>query len=303
MSFLNQDSRFLGLEDAHAGSDAQTVIVPVPFERTSSYGVGSARGPEAILQASQQVELRDVDLQAEPWALAGGIATREPLPVGDGNEALTGCDLSDMLQELVASHLDQEQFVVTLGGEHTSIVGAARAHLRRWPEATILQLDAHSDLREQYLGDAWNHACAMSRILDRGGHLVQVGIRSECEEDFLNAQKHQAKTLTARSIHQLDRHGESWMDEVVNACQQEVYITLDTDVFDPALVPDTGTPEPGGLTFEQYDRLLEKLCAERTVVGFDVSELAPVQHTSAFVMAKVVSRTIGRIHQVRSKEF
>jgi agmatinase len=293
--WLPRASRFLGLEDAQADPQrSRCVILPVPFERTSSYGRGSHAGPGAILAASQQVELRDADLDTEPWTLFDGIVTRSAL---DTRHVRNGEALMHALHTTVGEYLDQGRMVVTLGGEHTSIVGAARAYASRHDDLTILQLDAHSDLRPSYNDDRWNHACTMARICEFNPAVVQVGIRSESADDLPLVQKHGIAVFHGERLQRDALAGADWIEPIVNACGQRVYITLDCDVLDPTVMPATGTPEPGGLTWMQITMLLARLCAQRTVVGFDVSELAPLQHLHApqFIVAKLIYRLIGLI--------
>lgn len=292
-AFLSQEERFLGLDDALADpGSAGVVIVPCPFERTSTYAAGSERGPSALLEASQQIELFDCDLGLAPSQAAGGIATLAPLPVTAGDD---GASVALRLEEAVGRWYDAGKFVVTLAGEHSGVVGAVRAHAERTKGLTVLQLDAHSDLRESYLDDPWNHACAMARILDFCPNLVQVGIRSEAEEERQRVTDLGVPCFYGAAVKARDSIGEDWIAAILEACGPEVYITFDLDVFDPAIMPATGTPEPGGLTWEHVVALLDRLCRERKVVGLDMSELAPIPglHHPQFTAAKLLSRFIG----------
>ncbi len=293
IEFLPAEQRFLGLDDSMANPEtAGAVVVCVPFEQTSSYGLGSSLGPAAILRASHEVELRDAELGIEPWRVAGGIATRVPLAVTDADD---GPSIAGALDDAVAPFIERGQLVATLGGEHTSIVGAVRAHARAFPGLTVLQIDAHSDLRGSYNGEPWNHACAMSRVLECAPDLVQVGIRSEATEDLPLRDKHAVRTLYANRLHDDDHSGADWIAGVIGSCAQNVYVTLDCDALDPSILPATGTPEPGGITWRQINTLLERVCAERRVVGFDINELAPIEGLShpQFMMAKLAARFIA----------
>jgi agmatinase len=290
--FLPKDRNFLGLDpaDAHPGT-AGVVVLPVPFEETSSYGQGSNEGPDAILEASQEVELFDSVVGFEPYQAAGGVATRMPLEV----TGLDGAAVAERLYGETKHWLAQNKMIVTLGGEHTSVVGAIRAHCERFDDLTVLQLDAHSDLRPAYLGSPWNHACAMARVLDFHGHIVQVGIRSQAKEEREIAGEKGLPVFYAHDIQQSRGNRPPWIQQVIDATRPNVYITLDCDAFDPSIIPATGTPEPGGLDWRQVDGLLARLCVERNVVGIDISELAPIpgiQHPQ-FTMAKLVYRLIG----------
>lgn len=292
-AFLAQGQRFLGLDDAQADPDrAGVILAPVPFEATSSYGHGSRGGPAAILAASHQVELRDCDFDGEPWAIAGGIATLCPLPVEDGDDGRT---VMGRLDRVVTDWLDRGKTVVCLTGEHTGSVGAMRAHARLVRDLTVVQIDAHSDLRAAYLGDPWNHACTMARVLDFHDRIVQVGIRSESPEDAAVVQERRIPVFRAAGIHRDDARRADWVAPIVEACSANVYVTLDCDALDPSVIPATGTPEPGGLDWAQINRLLERLCRDRRVVGFDLTELAPIPglRYPEFTAAKLVSRFIG----------
>ena len=291
--FLAANQRFLGLDDRQADPDESEIIVlPVPFERTSSFGIGSAAGPEAILRASREVELYDTELGFEPWAAAGGIATLQPLslePDDDGKAVMESVD------RVVSYWRDRRKMVVTIAGEHTGVVGAVRAHTRSSAAVTVLQLDAHSDLRDSYLGDRWNHACTMARVLDFHDDVVQVGIRSESVEDRSLAASRGVRVFRASKILDDADRGRDWIAPVLDACAERVYVTLDCDVLDPAVLPATGTPEPGGLSWRQINALLERLCRARRVIGFDVSELAPLAgfNHPQFTVAKLIARFMG----------
>jgi len=294
-TYLDADGRFLGLDDEQADPDeARVVVVPVPYEATSSYGGGSAAGPAAILDASHQVELYDLELGFEPWAAAGGIATLRPLGLdGCGN----GEAVMERLERVVAEQLERRRIVVTLGGEHTAVVGAIRAHVRAVQPLTVLQLDAHADLRESYQGDRWNHACALARVLDVHDDIVQVGIRSGTPDEVATAHRHGIPIITGADVRRATGDGVDWIEPIIERCSANVYVTLDCDVFDPAVMPATGTPEPGGLSWTQVDELVRRLCAARRVVGFDVSELAPIAglRLAEFGIAKLVARFVGYI--------
>lgn len=291
--FLAANQRFLGLDDRQADPDESEIIVlPVPFERTSSFGIGSAAGPEAILRASREVELYDTELGFEPWAAAGGIATLQPLalePDDDGKAVMESVD------RVVSYWRERRKMVVTIAGEHTGVVGAVRAHTRSAAEVTVLQLDAHSDLRDSYLDDQWNHACTMARVLDFHDDVVQVGIRSESLEDRSLADARGVRVFRASKILDDADQGRDWIAPVLEACAERVYVTLDCDVLDPAILPATGTPEPGGLSWRQINALLEHLCRARRVIGFDVSELAPLAgfNHPQFTVAKLIARFMG----------
>jgi agmatinase len=239
------------------------------------------------------VELFDVDLGYEPHAEAGGIATLAPLLVS----APDSKTMAERLERVVARWIRTEKKIVTLGGEHTSVVGAIAAHARRWPDLTVLQLDAHSDLRPAYQEDPWSHACAMARVLDFHQDLIQVGIRSESKEEHEFVRAREIPVFYGNAIHDMHEDGADWIGPIIERCSQSVYVTFDCDVLDPSMMPATGTPEPGGLTWRQLDKFLALLCRLRNVVGIDVSELSPVPGLNfpEFTVAKLVNRFIGRM--------
>jgi agmatinase len=291
--FLQSEFNFLELPpEACDPATAGAVVLPMPYERSSTFGLGSANGPEAILKASHEVELFDAVLADEPHRLAGGIATREPLSVA----AMEPWKAADLLHDEAAHWLEQEKFVCVLGGEHASIVGAIRACSERYPDLTVLQLDAHSDLREEYEGDPWSHACAMARVLDFHKRIVQAGIRSQARAERERSEAMGFPVFYAHGIHEKDGAWGDWAGEIVSACSDHVYLTIDADAFDPSVIPATGTPEPGGFSWSQMDVLLEALCRSRRVVGMDVSELSPIEGVlhPQFTIAKLLARLIGR---------
>lgn len=292
-SFLSAEANFLALDAEWSHPDTAGVIVQcAAFERTSSFGLGSALGPQALLNASHEVELFDAALGFEPYLAAKGIATMTPLDI-------SGCDgagLAERLCRATAQWIERQKFVVTLGGEHTSIVGAVRAHCQAFSDVTVLHLDAHSDLREDYQGDPWSHACAMARVLDFHDHLVQGAIRSQERVEREASEARGVPVFYAHEIHDREASGEDWIGDMIRATRSRVYVSFDCDALDPSIVPATGTPEPGGLTWRQVDRLFARLCAEREVIGLDVSELAPLEgeRRSEFTVAKLVYRILGR---------
>lgn len=292
---LSPDENFLALDREWSDPDsAGVVVLQAPFERTSTFGLGSARGPEAIIAASHEVELFDAALGCEPYRAARGIATLPPLAVPD---AADGALIARTLRDEVKRWRDRGKFVVVLGGEHTSTVGAAQAVCETVADLTVLQLDAHSDLRPDYQDDPWNHACHVARILDFHDVVVQVGIRSQAREERECAEARAIPVFHAHDIARWERVREDWIGRVIDALRPNVHVTFDCDIFDPAVIPATGTPEPGGLDWWQIDALFERLARERTVVGLDVTELAPIEGLAhpQFTIAKLVYRIIGRV--------
>jgi agmatinase len=301
---------FLNLPEEHQRPGTSRVhLLPVPLEATVSYGGGTRRGPAAIIEASRQVELFDRALGGEP-ALAYGIHT---LPALDA-----AGDVADVLarvEDAVAAILGAGKLPVTLGGEHTVSIGpvraihaAARAAAAGGADAAplaVVQVDAHADLRGGFHGSSYSHACVMRRLVEETGcELFQVGIRSlSAEEDgFIRAKAATVRTFFADEIH-ADAGG-GWLDELAGRLAgRRVYLTIDVDGLDPAVVPATGTPEPGGLTWGQALALIATVGrAAGSVVGIDCVELAPVAglHAADFAVAKLLYRAISAAVRQRS---
>ena len=277
---------FLGLDEAQCSyKDAQIVILPVPFEMTTSYAKGTSRGPEAILEASEQVELYDEELDLEPYQ--AGIAT---LPELD----FVGMSLSEAMsyiEEQVAKISQDGKIPFMLGGEHSITAPAVRAVGTSNKDAiTVVQLDAHADLRQQYEGTPFSHASVMARVREKFP-AVQIGIRSLSKEeaDWIKSEK-----LPVFYAHVLRESG--WQEKALAAVKTEkVYLTIDIDALDSAIMPDTGTPEPGGMTFVELTSFVKKLMESKQVVGLDLVELMPQEgrHASDFLAARLASKCIG----------
>ena len=285
--------QFLGvpLERGSEGPPA-VVVLPVPYDETSTWMKGADEGPRAILEASAAIELYDIETHSEPHR--AGITTRLPVNYSGDPEGL-----AERVWSEVTSVLEASQLPVVLGGEHSVSIGAIHACADRFEDLSVLQIDAHGDTRESYEGSSHNHACVMARARERSP-IVQVGIRS----------------LDASEVESLDRPrvffahdiaaagNTEWMDRAVGLLTEHVYVTIDLDAFDPAVLPATGTPEPGGLDWHQVTELLRRVAENRTVVGFDVVELlpAPGHQGSAFTAAKLVHRFIAMILSARGSD-
>ena len=265
---------------------ARAAIIPVPYDRTATWKKGASRAPEAILEASHHLERFDVAINVEPakW----GIATLEPVEFEGPPE-----ELADRVDERVAEVIEKSQLPVILGGDHSISIGAIRAAARLVPGVTVLQLDAHTDTREEYEGSAFNHACTMNWAR-KWCPIVQVGIRAVDvpEMPLLDPDR----VFFAHDICGPNATTE-WTDRVVELIGEKVYVTIDVDCFDSSVVPATGTPEPGGLDWYQVDALLEQVAKHREVIGFDIVELLPTpgQWASDFLAAKLIYRFLGRI--------
>jgi len=264
---------------------ARAAIIPAPLEATVSYGHGTALGPAAIIFASQQLELYDNVVDRQTMDL--GVITRPAVNVSPPLEAALA-----RIEAAVGHELDAGRLPVLLGGEHTVTVAALRALVkRRGADFTVLSLDAHLDLRDSYEGSPYSHACAMRRALDLGLEVRHIGARScsLAEMDLIRARG--MEPLWAREVH----NDPDWLQKAVAGLEGPVYLTLDVDGFDASVMPATGTPEPGGLSWPQVTTWLEAVCARCPVVGLDVVELAPLMGMTAwdFTAAKLVYRALG----------
>lgn len=293
------DHNFLGIDEPWCHPEqAGVYVLPAPYEHTSSYILGSDRGPSAILEASAQVEFYDEQLGCEPFREWGGIATATTLDL----QGRVDGQAVEAIQSFVAPHVGTGRFLVTLTGEHTGALGAIRAHAKRYPGLCVVQIDAHGDLRHAYGGNPFSHASVMARVVDDGHRLVQVGIRSICPEEIqrINTTRN-ITTFFASSI--LDPSGPyegraaRWVPEVVAACTGPVYLTFDCDGLDSAIIPALGTPEPGGLGWYDTLHLVTALANGPGIVGMDISEIAPIEGFVApqFAIARLIYRMLGRI--------
>jgi agmatinase len=241
---------------------------------------GADKGPEAIIRASGNMELYDIETDSQVYQ--EGIFTDEPVD--------SGPDVGKMVKAVerrVNNHLASDKFVVVLGGEHSVSVGTVQAHVRKYPGMTVLQLDAHSDLRSEYEGSKYNHACVMARVREMCP-IVQVGIRSmDISEKPAMDRK---RVFLAEDLHA----GNASVEDIMGMLTDQVYITIDLDVFDPSIMPSTGTPEPGGLLWYDVLDLLQRVCCRSTVVGFDVVELCPVETNWGpdFMAAKLIYKLL-----------
>ncbi len=290
MKELGIKQNFLGIEKKYSNyKNSQIVVLSVPLEKTVSYGKGTGRGPQEILKASHYVEFYDEEQKRE-LCFEKGICTLEPMN-------LNKLSIEKALQKIhkeVARHIDEGKFVVTLGGEHSLSAAPIMAYHERFPNLSILQIDAHSDLRDSYEGSKYSHASVMARVAEFNTNIVQVGIRAQCIEEVELKQKKGIKTFYAREI-KMGMYGDNWHELIVNNLSENVYITFDVDGLDPSLIPATGTPEPGGLFWDETMNLLKSVGTEKNIVGFDVVELAPTKYhpSSNFVAAKLVYKMMN----------
>jgi agmatinase len=283
---VNDIPPFGGDEAASSFDGARAVILPVPYEATVSYGGGTARGPEAILRASAQVELYDEQLGGEPFH--AGLFTDGMLDVSGTTE-----EVVHRIEARFGELMDARKLVLMLGGEHAITPGGVAAAVSRHPGLHLVQLDAHADLRQAYAGDRFSHACAMARCVDLGVALTAVGIRNYSIEE---ARWIRQGIPGYRIVHAWEMEHESWIERVLEGLDEKpVYLTIDLDYFDPAVIPATGTPEPGGLAWWPTLRFLDRLIERADVVACDLVELAPSPglHHADFTAARLAYKLIG----------
>jgi len=266
--------------------DAKFVVVPVPYDLTSTYQPGSRRGPAAIIEASANMELYDEELKKETYLC--GIHTVEPLSV----DARGPKNMVNLVRKKISRIVAMNKIPVMLGGEHSISSGAVEAILEKYPKLTVLQFDAHADLRDSYQNTAYSHASVAKRIADMCD-LVQVGIRSMSKEDAEYLSKSKVKSYSADFV--LEK--ENFHEMICKNLRGDIYVTIDLDVFDPSIMASTGTPEPGGLYWRQVLRLLKAAAKKCDIRGFDVVELAPLPGIVApdFLAAKLIYRFMGYI--------
>ena len=273
---------FLGLEEAAYTEleGASVVILPVPYEGTVSYKSGTRFGPKAIIEASSYVELYDMEYHIEAYKNIGIFTAAPVIPNTDSVRSM-----QQAIREIYYKYLKENKFVVMLGGEHSITLAAVKAHLDLGEDFGVLYLDAHGDLRNEYEGSIYNHACVMRRISEHVP-IVGVGIRSICQEEAAYIKKEEISVFTPQNI----RETSDWITEVLNVLPEKVYISLDVDVFDPSFMPATGTPEPEGLSYYEVRELLKEVTREKKVIGLDVVELSPCEnlHHCEFSMAKLI---------------
>ncbi len=290
MKVLNKQSNFLGLDKKYSDyENSQIVILPIPLEKTVSYGKGTAKGPKEILKASHYVEFFDEETNGE-ICFEKGIATLHE----DDYSKLTLKKSLDKIYTKAKTLLHDGKFVVTLGGEHSVSFPVIKAHLEKYPDLSIFQIDAHSDLRQIYEGTKYSHACVMARVAELTTQITQVGIRAQCKEEARFIKENGIKTFYTRDI-RTNKFGKNWQKKVVETLGENIYITFDLDGFDPSLLPATGTPEPGGLFWDETMKLLKMVGESKNIVGFDVVELAPskVHTASNFTASKLTYKLMN----------
>ncbi len=269
---------FAGLSSAFADYDkSKIVVLPVPYDATSTWVKGADKGPEALLEASVALEWYDIETKTQVYLQ--GINTAQPVMEQKSPELLC-----DSVEKRLLKIIADKKFPVTIGGNHTVSIGAFRAMAKTYNDLTILQLDAHSDLRKAYEGSDLNHACVMHRAKELCS-ITQVGIRSMCDEETYYYDPNRIFFA-----HEMQEEKTSWQKKALKTLSKNVYITIDLDVFDPSIMPSTGTPEPGGLGYYDVLYFLRSVIESRNVVGFDVVELCPnnINKSPDFLAARLI---------------
>ncbi len=264
-------------------ASSRIVVLPLPYEAGPSYGVGSQNGSFHLLDASTQMEALDEETR-EDWTQLG-IHTCQPLELSSAPETAMA-----QIQDSALAYLKKGKRLLSLGGDHAITIGTARAAAACFPGMGILQIDAHLDLRDQWNDSPYNHACVMRRLAgDDGIPSVAVGIRSFSREEIEFANKTKHPIFMA---HEIDPVDHSWMDKAISLLPQQVYLTLDLDGLDPSVIPGTGTPEPGGLSYRQVLELIKKIGQARKVIAADINELSPIPHTqvSQYTAARLAQK-------------
>ncbi len=273
-------SNYAGIPDKYARlDDAHVVLIPVPYDGTSTWQKGADKGPEAFLHASENMELFDIETRSEPYRK--GVYLAPPITENSSPEKMV-----ETVHRITKNYIKQEKFVTLFGGEHSISIGSIRAFNDCFDDLTVVQIDAHADLRKEYEGSACNHACAVYEA-SQHTNLIQVGIRSMDMEELKNMDETQ--TYFAHDLY------EGWMEDAVAQMTQNVFLTIDLDAFDPSILPSTGTPEPGGLFWYETLDFLKMIFEKKNVVGFDIMELCPNpdEKSSDFLAAKLYYKLLA----------
>ena len=286
MKYLSQKNGFLGY-DANENIEPKVIVVPFGLEKTVSYGSGTKNGPKEIIKASHQVELFDEELNKEPYKEIG-IKTIKPFAIKKKIE-----DALDQLAAINKEILSKNKFPLIFGGEHSITPGSLKPFVNKYNQITLLHFDAHADLRETYQGEKFSHASAIKRCLDfKNVNVVSFGIRnlSQPEMDFYNINRNRIEIFWGKDKKNWDL---SQLDKFFK--DKTVYITFDVDGFDASIMPATGTPEPGGLLWEDVLPIIKKVCEISNIVGADINELAPIKNFNSynFLVAKLAYKILS----------
>jgi agmatinase len=278
-------SRFCGLfKDDNDYARASVVILPVPFDKTSTWLKGADKGPAAIIEASRYLEFYDIETDSEVFKK--GIFTAKPVQSSSPSVLIKKTDSA------VSRYLKDNKLVVALGGEHSVSIGIIKSYARHYGNLSVLHLDAHADSRDAYEGSRYNHACVIARAREYVSNVVSVGIRSMDVSERSGVDRR--KMFFAHEIHDSDK----WINKAVGQLSDTVYVTIDVDVFDPGVMPSTGTPEPGGLGWYQVLKLLSSVAKSKRIVGCDVVELCPSSSKAPdFLAAKLIYTLLSYIYK------
>jgi len=286
---MNQNSTYAGIPDSYATSEkSKIVLIPVPYDGTSTWKKGADKGPDAFLAASENMELYDIETDSEVYKQ--GVFLSPPVTENSSPEAMVAA-----VAEKVKSYLNRNKFVTLFGGEHSISIGSIRAFSKFYENLTVLQIDAHADLRQSYEGSTCNHACALYEA-SQTTHLIQVGIRS---------MEHNEKSVMNLDnvffAHEMESD-EYWIEQAIERMTDNVYITFDLDALDPSILPATGTPEPGGMVWYETLAFLREVFKEKNVVGFDIVELCPepALYASDFLAAKLYYKMLSYKFHLKS---
>jgi agmatinase len=292
MEYLKQKKGFLGYE-ASSKIDNKVIVVPFGLEKTVSYGGGTKNGPKEIIKASHQVELFDEDLNKEPYKSIG-IKTLKPFPIKKNIESAI-----NQLAEINEKIISKNKFPLIFGGEHSITPGAIKPFAKKYEELVLLHFDAHADLREEYNGEKFSHASAIKRCLDfKNVKVISFGIRnlSEPEMKFYKKNRNRIEIFWGKDKKKWD------LNKLENIfLNKNVYITFDVDGFDSSVMPATGTPEPGGLFWEDVIPIIKKVCKVSNIVGADINELAPIKNFDCynFLVAKLAYKILSYVFEFR----
>ena len=286
---MKQNSTYAGIPDSYATSEkSKIVLIPVPYDGTSTWKKGADKGPDAFLAASENMELYDIETDSEVYKQ--GVFLSPPVTENSSPEAMVAA-----VAEKVKSYLNRNKFVTLFGGEHSISIGSIRAFSKFYENLTVVQIDAHADLRQSYEGSTCNHACALYEA-SQTTHLIQVGIRS---------MEHNEKSVMNLDnvffAHEM-ASDEYWIEQAIERMTDNVYITFDLDALDPSILPATGTPEPGGMLWYETLAFLREVFKEKNVVGFDIVELCPepALYASDFLAAKLYYKMLSYKFHLKS---
>jgi agmatinase len=271
---------YAGIPDKYARlDDAKVVLIPVPYDGTSTWQKGADKGPEAFLNASENMELYDIETKSEVYKK--GVYLAPAVTENSSPEKMV-----EAVHKTIKSYLQQDKFVTLFGGEHSISIGSIRAFNEAFEDLTVVQIDAHADLRPSYEGSSCNHACAVHEA-SKNANLIQVGIRSMDVSEVEHMDE--GRTYFAHNLY------EDWMDDAIGQMTPNVFITIDLDAFDPSICPSTGTPEPGGLFWYETLDFLKYIFKKKNVVGFDIVELCPnpEEKSSDFLAAKLYYKMLS----------